>query len=213
VKQLKLKPYIDAAPTWPEQGRVIMAQHDAGTVVVYQAYRPEIARHAAEHQQLDGPGFSFERMTWIKPGFLWTMHRSGWATKKDQESILAIWIERSAFDELLAQAVPSLFDEKQYASREAWQAAVDASEVRVQWDPDHDPGGMSLKRKTIQLGLRGDALRRFAGEWIVQIEDISAFVRQQAAYSHKMDLLFVPDQKVYKLADRDVARRLGVDQG
>jgi hypothetical protein len=213
MKRLKLKPYIDASPTWPEQGRVVMAHYDAETVVVYQAYRPSIAQYAAEHQQLGGPGFSFERMSWIKPGFLWTMYRSGWATEKDQEAILAIWLKRSAFDEMLEQAVPSLFDEKQHASREAWQAAVDESEVRVQWDPEPDPRGMKLKRKAIQLGLRGDTLRRFAGEWIVQIEDISGFVRQQSAYTHETDMLFVPDQKVYKLPDRDVAKRLGVDQG
>ena len=33
-----------------------------------------------------------------------------------------------------------------------------ASEVRLQWDPDHDPHGRPLARRALQLGLRGEAL-------------------------------------------------------
>jgi hypothetical protein len=35
------------------------------------------------------------------------MHRSQWATKYNQQRILAIWLRRSAFDSYLAQAVHS----------------------------------------------------------------------------------------------------------
>ncbi|HEY9391471.1 MAG TPA: DUF4291 family protein [Mycobacteriales bacterium] len=45
------------------------------TVVVYQAYRPEIAEHGVRYQRFDGP-FSLDRMRWVKPGFLWMMYRS-----------------------------------------------------------------------------------------------------------------------------------------
>ena len=37
--------------------------------------------------------YSTTRMTWIKPNFLWMMYRSGWAEKKGQENILAIYLK------------------------------------------------------------------------------------------------------------------------
>jgi len=37
----------------------------------------------------------------------------------------------------------------------------------------------SLERRAIQLGLRGEILARYAREWIIEIEDISAFVAEQ----------------------------------
>ena len=48
----------------------IRAAFDASTLVVYQAYRPEIALPAVAHQRFVPP-FSLGRMTWIKPSFLW----------------------------------------------------------------------------------------------------------------------------------------------
>ncbi len=38
------------------------------------------------------------RMTWIKPNFLWMMYRSGWAVKKNQERILAIKLTKKGFE-------------------------------------------------------------------------------------------------------------------
>ena len=65
-------------------GRHVLAQYDAETVVVYQAYRPSIGAFAATHGYFGG-GFSPSRMSWIKPNFLWMMYRCGWATKEGQE--------------------------------------------------------------------------------------------------------------------------------
>ena len=55
------------------------------TVVVYQAFNPEIAQYAVQNQHFGGPAYNFNRMSWIKTNFLWMMYRSGWATKKNQE--------------------------------------------------------------------------------------------------------------------------------
>ncbi|MCO5985711.1 DUF4291 domain-containing protein [Actinoallomurus spadix] len=44
----------------------IRADHDHTSIVVYQAYRPEIGRPAAEQGRFVPP-FSRTRMTWIKP--------------------------------------------------------------------------------------------------------------------------------------------------
>jgi hypothetical protein len=56
----------------------VRASYDSTTIVVYQAYSPAIADAALRAGRFVPP-FSFNRMTWIKPSFLWLMHRSKWA--------------------------------------------------------------------------------------------------------------------------------------
>jgi hypothetical protein len=58
----------------PKSGRHIIAQFDDEGVVVYQAYRPTIGNFAATHGYFGGE-FSLNRMSWIKPNFLWMMYR------------------------------------------------------------------------------------------------------------------------------------------
>lgn len=135
---LVTEPYPDQARAWPRAGRHILAQFDAETVVVYQAYRPAIGRFAAEHGTFGGD-FRYARMSWVKPNFLWMMARSGWGTKQDQEVTLGLRVRRVFFDSLLAAAVPSSWDAESFATREEWSHAVTRSSVRLQWDPDHRP--------------------------------------------------------------------------
>src|ERR1700676_2376123 len=85
------------AGRWPQAGRHILAHFDDDAVVVYQAYRPAIGHFAAEHGYFGGD-FSYSRMSWIKPNFLWMMFRSGWGTKTDQEMRLGLGLPRSVFD-------------------------------------------------------------------------------------------------------------------
>ncbi len=213
MKRLRLKPYIDQKEKWPNKGQVILAQYDDETVVVYQAYSRAIGRHAVEQQALGGPGFRFDRMTWIKTNFLWMMHRSEWGTATDQKSVLAIWLARPFFDALLAAAVPSRFHPDQFPSETAWKTAVEESEVRIQWDPDYTPGDRKLDRRALQIGLRENVLNRFASkEAIVQIEDIRDFVAEQASYLKTPDLLFTPSERIYPVRDPEVAARLGLDK-
>ena len=82
-----------------------LAQFDEKTVIVYQAYCEAIGRYAIEHGQFGGD-FSFGRMSWIKPNFLWMMYRSGWGTKENQEVTLALRVSRQFFDSILAAAIP-----------------------------------------------------------------------------------------------------------
>jgi len=179
-------------------------------VIVYQAFRPETGRYAAEHGRF-GPGFSLGRMSWIKPNFLWMMFRSGWATKPGQEVVLAIRLRRDGFDEVLRRAVASTFNPEVHGAREAWEAAVARSDVRFQWDPDHHPSGAPVSRRAIQLGLRGEALERYAREWIAGIEDISDLVADgRARADQAWEGLIVPREEVYPVPDGEVAARLGL---
>lgn len=197
---------------WPGAGRHILAHFDADTIVVYQAYRPSIGRWAADHGRFGGDDFSLDRMSWVKPNFLWMMYRSGWGTKEGQEVVLAVRLRRAAFDELLAAAVHSSHEPAVYGDRREWQRAVARSDVRLQWDPDHDPSGAKLERRAIQLGLRGAALANYAEAWIVELTDISEFVAEQRRVwtSGAHDELVTPREEVYPVADPAVARRLGL---
>lgn len=194
---ISVAPYERVAKGWPESGRHILAQYDETSVVVYQAYRASIADFAVAHQKFGGE-FSLSRMSWIKPNFLWMMYRSGWATKNDQERILAIRLKSNYFESLLERAVSSTLDPERYPSEDDWKRAVASSEVRLQWDPDHDPNGAPLARRALQLGLRGRTLEEFADDAIVSIEDITAFVRSQHAVRDKgRRELYVPEEKAY----------------
>lgn len=209
--KLITEPYMEQVRRWPQAGRHILAQFDADTVVVYQAYRPAIGRFAAEHGRFGGE-FSLDRMSWIKPNFLWMMYRSGWGTKEHQEVTLAVWLNRSAFDAVLREAVHSTFIPEIYGDHGTWKKALGTSSVRLQWDPDHDPSGNPVERRAIQLGLRGDILARYANDWPVHIEDISAFVQQQREFvgGEERERLTVPQEMVFPVADAKVARRLGL---
>src|SRR5215813_11712221 len=109
------EPYLKQKDRWPKTGRHILAQFDENSVVVYQAYRPSIGYFAA-HNGYFGGEFSLGRMSWIKPNFLWMMFRSGWGTKPGQEVTLAVRLKRSAFDEILSQAVHSTFVPEVYST-------------------------------------------------------------------------------------------------
>jgi hypothetical protein len=211
---LAVQPYLEQVERWPSQGRHILAQHDERTIVVYQAYRSSIAHWAAEHQRFGGPEFSFGRMSWIKPNFLWMMYRSSWGTATGQETVLAVHLRRDAFETILRSAVPSRFTPGvSFATREDWQRAATRSSVRLQWDPDHHPSGAKLERRAIQLGLRGPTLERYAQEWILEIEDISDFVAEQRqhAVARQYDRLVTPHEAVFAIADAALAAQIGTD--
>ncbi len=201
--------YLVQAARWPSSGRHILAQFDDESVIVYQAFRPAIGHFAAKNGFFGGE-FSLNRMSWIKPNFLWMMYRCGWASKEGQEVVVSVRLKRSAFDEILGLGIHSSFAPEIYENELAWRSAVASSDVRLQWDPDHDPAGAPVERRAIQLGLRGEALAKYAKEWLLGIEDVSEFVREQSKYaSSPFDRLITPRQEVYNVSDPAVAARLG----
>jgi hypothetical protein len=204
--------YVEQAKRWPQQGRHILAHFDEHSVIVYQAYRPSIGRFTIEHGYFGG-GFSFARMSWIKPNFLWMMYRSGWGSTEGQEITLGLRLRRAFFDSILAQAVQSTWYEGHYPTREQWQEAVGTSSVRLQWDPDHDPRGAKLERRAIQLGLRGAVLEAFGKRELLQVIDMTAFVAAQRANAASAGFtdLHTPVERVYVPADPAVGKRLGLE--
>ena len=204
--------YLDQVATWPTEGRHILAHYDADTIVVYQAYRPSIGHYAIKHAAFGGE-FSYSRMSWIKPNFLWMMYRSGWGTKEGQETTLGLRLRRQFFDRILAQAVASSFGQSDQSSQEAWKASLATSSVRLQWDPDHDPNGNAVARRAIQLGLRGPALEDFGKRELIEVIDMTEFVSEQRELLARVGIgeLKTPVERVYVPDDGAVARRLKLD--
>lgn len=166
------------APHGPGPGpREIRAVHDEHTITVYQAYAPVIGLPAARDGRFPAE-WSRERMTWVKPSFLWMMHRSGWGTKPAQECVLAVRLTREGFEEALGRAVPSSYDRDAHVDARAWKRALKASPVRSQWDPERDVLMRALPYRSLQLGLSGEAARAYADRWTVGITDVTPLVRR-----------------------------------
>ena len=196
----------------PTTGQHIVAHQTADQLVVYQAYNPAIARFAVANQFLGGSNFSYGRMSWIKPNFLWMMYRCGWASKENQERVLALWLDKTAFEEILAQAVFSTFAAGNYESAEAWKHELANKNVRLQWDPDHNPYGDKVARRALQLGLKNDTLELFGKRQVTRIEDITEFVQQQKMHvnNRQLEQLRIPQERVYTVTVAALERKIGV---
>ncbi len=193
--------------------REIRADYDGRTVVVYQAYRPEIATAAISAGRFVPP-FSLERMTWIKPSFLWMMERCGWASKPGQERVLAIRITRAGWEEALGEAVLTTFEPAVYGDFDAWRRLLDAAPVRVQWDPERDMRGKPQERRAIQVGLSRAIIERYVREWTVEIRDVTPLVhslRRLLDEGRASDAQTrLPRERPYPVSEA-TARRLGMD--
>jgi hypothetical protein len=181
----------------------IRAVFDDNTITVYQAYSNEIAKPALSNQKFVTP-FKMERMTWIKPSFLWMMYRSGWATKKGQEYVLAIKLKRNGFEWALQNSCLSHFDNSLYSSPEEWKTKLQNSTVRLQWDPEKDIHMQNLNYRSIQIGLTGNAVNRYVNDWIVSIDDITEKCKQIQSLILEKKIEEVksslPPEKVYPLS-------------
>jgi len=147
------------------------------SLVVYQAYSPQIAKPALAAGTFVAP-FKRERMTWIKPSFLWMMYRCGWATKPGQEHVLAVTITRAGLEWALAHACLSDYEPSLYKSHDAWTERKLASPVRVQWDPERSLALERLDHRSIQIGLGGEAVERYVDEWITGMEDVTPLAHE-----------------------------------
>ncbi|KAJ3006955.1 UNVERIFIED_CONTAM: hypothetical protein HDU68_003780 [Siphonaria sp. JEL0065] len=171
------------------------------TIRMYQAYNEGIAASAVLYQNfLQAPKFSPTRMTWIKPSFCWMAYRAGYGTKDiNQARILAIDLDRTAFDKLLTEkAVLSSHSLKEGTG------ACKSSDVVVQWDPERDVALKKLEFRSLQLGMRGETARSYtAGEFIIQITDVtdlftSVHERVLAGDLEGAEAL-CPEERVYEL--------------
>lgn len=192
----------------------IRADFDRDTIVIYQAYSPAIADAALKAGRFVPP-FSFHRMTWIKPSFLWLMHRSNWGQKSGQERILAVRNKRSGWEKALSLATLTSFVPGLFSTPDAWAEQFAAATVHLQWDPERTLRGAGLPYYSIQVGLSRHIIRTFVEEWTVHIEDYTARVRKihELIQSGKADKARrqLPPERVYPVSS-EVRRRLLIDE-
>jgi Domain of unknown function (DUF4291) len=191
----------------------IRASYDRETFVVYQAYSAAIADAAIKAQKFVEP-FSFGRMTWIKPSFLWLMHRSNWGNKSGQERILAVTISRAGWESALSRAVLTVFEPSVFRSKPEWADQFAAAKVVVQWDPERNLRGAALNYYSIQVGISRHVIREFVDDWTIRIEDLSPKVAKLHSLlrAGKTDEAkkHLPVERRYELPSQ-IARRLMID--
>ncbi|MFD6566205.1 DUF4291 domain-containing protein [Micromonospora profundi] len=161
----------------PVPARQIRARYSSDTITVYQAYSPQIALPAVAAGRFVAP-FKRDRMTWIKPSFLWMMYRCGWATKPGQERVLSIDITLEGFEWALARACLSHYDRDLHGDKATWSRHLKTSPVRVQWDPERSLHLTALPHRSLQVGLSREAVDRYVDDWVVTITDITPTVQQ-----------------------------------
>lgn len=191
----------------------VRADYDATSIVVYQAYPKPIAEAALKAGTFVAP-FSFGRMTWIKPSFLWLMERSNWGQKSGQEWILAVRISRLGWEEALSHAVLTHPQKGIYRDADDWRRQFEDAVVHVQWDPERSLRGAAQDYGSIQVGLSRHIIDRYVSEWIVGISDCTPLVRKmhgliQSGQATKAKG-FLPGERVYPLPEK-IASRLGVE--
>lgn len=193
----------------PKEGNYIIGQKSGENIYVYQAFNDKIADFACKNQQFGGPDYSFSRMTWIKPNFLWMMYRCSWGQKDvNQQRVLALEISFTGFEELLSEGVITSYVDST-ETIQAWRDKLNSSNVRIQWDPDHDYTGSKLKRRAVQIGIKNEALQKFNNSYLKSITDITEFVKEQKSNIDNNKPFLVIEESVIEVSE-DLKRRFSI---
>ena len=166
----------------------IRANYDRDTIVIYQAFSDNIADVALKLQRFASP-FSFHRMTWIKPSFLWLMHRSNWGQKTNQQRTLAVHISRAGWEKALSLGTLTHPEPSVFPNASVWETEFANSPVHIQWDTERTLRGAALNHLSIQVGIGRQMIQEYVDQWIVRIEDLTSTV------SRIRDLLKSGDEK------------------
>lgn len=190
----------------------IRASYNKETITVYQAYAKSIAIPAIKNNRFESP-FSFNRMTWIKPSYLWLMERSNWGTKSNQDYILGIKIKRSSWEKALSLGVLTDPDKMVYKSGAVWDKEFQKARVHIQWDPERSLHGAKMQLRSIQVGIGSDLIKEYNEEWIDEIVDLTPITKKireiikQGKYKEAKRLL--PKEKIYEVPE-NIKTRIGI---
>ncbi|AXT56036.1 DUF4291 domain-containing protein [Aquimarina sp. AD1] len=190
----------------------IRADYDRETITMYQAYGKSIALPAIKNNKFESP-FSFNRMTWIKPSYLWLMERSNWGTKSNQEYILGIKINKASWEKALSMGVLTDPDKTIYKSGALWDKEFRNAKVHIQWDPERTLKGAKMQIRSIQVGIGRDLIKEYNEEWIQEINDLTPLTKKIRLLlkdgKYKEAKRLVPGEKTYEVPD-DTKRRIGI---
>lgn len=137
------------------------------------------------------------------------MYRCGRGEKAGQETVLAVEISREGFDRALRHACLSSHVHAVHADRAAWQRQVRRAPTRVQGDPERDLRLQPLPYRSLQLGLTGEAARRYADGWTVTVRDVTPLAREIRGHVSRGDLdaaaRLLPPERPYPATDELLA--------
>lgn len=190
----------------------IRADYNRETITVYQAYGKNIAVPAIKNNRFEKP-FSFNRMTWIKPSYLWLMERSNWGKKSNQDCILGIKIKRDCWEKALSLGVLTNPDNKIYKSGQEWSRLFQNAKVHIQWDPERNIYGGKTQVRSIQVGISRHLIEEYNADWITEITDLTPLtkkisnLKKQGKYKEVKRLL--PKEKVY-LVPETIEKIIGI---
>jgi hypothetical protein len=162
-------------------------------VLLYQIHKREVADHSVKDQKFTDPENNSLTINPIKVGFLSMLYSGNWLSEENQERMLAIWIKKEAFAEILKDAV--------LISENESQKQIERKKVILHWLPDNDCLGKKLERKVIQLDLNSEAFEKLVNEKIEGITDITDFVLEQKNHIDKgeLDRLLIPKESVIQI--------------
>lgn len=175
--------------------KIIFAEYDKEGVYVYQAFSKETVEYAVINQKF-GKGFGLDRITWIKPSLGWTLHRTKNATKSGMEAIARIKIKREAWDEIIENTVETKYDNNVFTSKYEWKLSLKKSDAIHQWDPDRNLQGIKILRPAIQIGIRGEFIKKYVNNWTISIEDITSKIQ-----------FLKENEDLYKLEEYDLSEK------
>ncbi len=189
--------------------RDIRALFDDFTITAYQAYSPQIGRPAAASGTFSGTPFKLDRMTWIKPSFLWAMYRSGWARKPGQATsggaILKMFVLGSyRTSNFPVPRAPSSTSYPTPITQIATNARVDSDVAKMIWAHDLD---VCLRVSIIYLAT---SRRRQALSELIQI----AFHHRKGALSRELSapdrhrIIEIPVHATNKLKRKHLKRMI-----
>jgi hypothetical protein len=163
-----------------------------------------------KNQKFGGEDYDFNRMTWLKPSFLWMMYYSGWAQHENQENVLAIKMKRKGFDEILNYAVMSTYYKQIYGTSKVWEEKLSGSDIHVQWEPYYDLQGKKTDRKAAKIGIKGEVQRKFNDEWILEIKNVTTYVndQQRLLENNKLQMIQLPKERAYAPDDLTVLHKI-----
>ena len=141
------------------------------------------------------------------------MYRCGWGAKQGQETVLAVEITREGFEWALRHACLSSYARGVPPDRAAWQRQLKRPPARVQWDPERDLHLQPLPYRSLQLGLSGEAARRYADEWTVAIRDVTPLAHEIHALVKGGDphaaAQLLPQERPYPIEEEALAELRG----
>lgn len=150
-------------------------------IVFYLVNEKSTATSIIESQDREKPDYSDLKANLLQLSFLSIMHDYNSRGKENQESVLAVWIKKEAFEEILQKVTPN-------------------------WNSDYDYFGKELERQTIQLDLKEEDFEKLIKEKIDFVYDVSDFIKEQKQYinQNQIEKLMIPKERIVDFETPDL---------